>query len=65
MVFSPARKSGLPRSPGTPARTLRILGPEASGYDREDSDRKGKRTLLTQMVQGCIENYDHIMPLYN
>lgn len=49
----------------SPAKSLKIPQFAMTGNEKEDADRKGKHALLVQMIEHCLQNYDHIVPLFN
>eukprot|EP00974_Lingulodinium_polyedra_P094576 9166993-Lingulodinium_polyedra.AAC.1 len=44
---------------------LRLPGPEKTGNMNLDEDRAAAHALLLELVQGCLDDRSHIMPLYN
>ena len=44
---------------------LRLPGPEKTGNINLDEDKAAQHAWLLEMVQGCLDDRSHIMPLYN
>ena len=62
---TPSPSKGSPSKAAKHPAVLRLPLPEKSGNINEDEDRSAQHALLLELVQGCLDDRSHIMPLYN